>query len=84
VQIANTTCDGRIVSVLEGGYQLGGECSSAFVKSVSAHVSALTRGAASSQKFNVTLSSAAMEHEQRVSSFLCEVSHHSNFYEVPR
>lgn len=33
VQIANSCCEGRIVSVLEGGYQLGGEFYSAFAQS---------------------------------------------------
>ncbi len=44
VQIANSCCGGRVVSALEGGYQLGGEFSSAFAKSVKAHVSCLARG----------------------------------------
>ena len=33
VQIANSCCEGRVVSVLEGGYQLGGEYYSAFAQS---------------------------------------------------
>ena len=33
VAIANSCCEGRIVSVLEGGYQLGGEYCSAFAQS---------------------------------------------------
>jgi hypothetical protein len=33
VQLANSCCDGRIVSVLEGGYQLGAEYCSAFAQS---------------------------------------------------
>lgn len=33
VQIANSCCGGRVVSVLEGGYQLGGEHCSAFAQS---------------------------------------------------
>ncbi len=44
VSIAHTYCEGRIVSVLEGGYQLGGEYTSAFAKSVYAHVEALVHG----------------------------------------
>lgn len=31
-------CNGRIVSSLEGGYQIGGEFYSAFARSVKAHV----------------------------------------------
>ena len=41
MRIANTVCDGRVVSSLEGGYQLGGEFCSAFAKSVKSHVSTL-------------------------------------------
>lgn len=32
IRIANSHCQGRIVSALEGGYQLGGEYVSAFAK----------------------------------------------------
>ena len=45
VRIANSTCEGRVVSVLEGGYQILGEHCSAFAKSVKAHVAALASGA---------------------------------------
>ena len=45
VKIANSCCHGRIVSSLEGGYQIAGEYSSAFAKSVKIHVNALMRGA---------------------------------------
>lgn len=45
VRIANSCCDGRVVSALEGGYQLSGEFCSAFAKSVKKHVSALVQGA---------------------------------------
>jgi hypothetical protein len=41
MKIANSTCDGRVVSALEGGYQLGGEFCSSFAKSVKSHVSTL-------------------------------------------
>ena len=44
VQIANTTCEGRIVSALEGGYQTQGEYCSAFAKSVRAHVWSMCTG----------------------------------------
>lgn len=44
VRIANSCCEGRIVSALEGGYQTGGEYCSAFAKSVKAHVLALEKG----------------------------------------
>lgn len=40
-QVANTCCNGRIVSVLEGGYRIQGSFVSAFARSVAAHVAAL-------------------------------------------
>ncbi len=52
VEIANSSCGGRIVSVLEGGYQLGGEHSSAFAKSVFAHVHSLAVGSRTKRKFD--------------------------------
>jgi acetoin utilization deacetylase AcuC-like enzyme/ankyrin repeat protein len=45
IRVANSCCEGRVVSALEGGYQIGGEFSSAFAKSVKTHVAALTTGA---------------------------------------
>jgi acetoin utilization deacetylase AcuC-like enzyme len=39
IRIANTYSNGRIVSVLEGGYRIQGGIVSAFAKSVAAHVS---------------------------------------------
>ncbi|CAM9429001.1 unnamed protein product, partial [Chrysoparadoxa australica] len=47
VQVANKCCDGRIVSVLEGGYRIQGGPVSAFGRSVAAHVRALKDGAIS-------------------------------------
>lgn len=44
LKISNTFCEGRIVSVLEGGYQLGGEYYSAFAQSTKAHVRSLSQG----------------------------------------
>lgn len=41
VQVANLCCQGRLVSVLEGGYNLQGGITSAFARSVAAHVRAL-------------------------------------------
>lgn len=51
MRIANTVCDGRIVSALEGGYQLGGEFCSSFAKSVKAHVSTLCCPALNTSKY---------------------------------
>ncbi|GAX85628.1 hypothetical protein CEUSTIGMA_g13043.t1 [Chlamydomonas eustigma] len=44
VEMANRFCKGRIVSVLEGGYNLRGGLVSAFARSVAAHVRALADG----------------------------------------
>lgn len=41
--LAEEHCGGKVVSVLEGGYQIGGEFSSAFARSVAAHVETLAR-----------------------------------------
>jgi acetoin utilization deacetylase AcuC-like enzyme len=38
VRIANKTCEGRIVSMLEGGYRTQGGVVSPFARSVAAHV----------------------------------------------
>lgn len=43
VKMANTFCDGRIVSMLEGGYRVQGGIVSAFARSVAAHVSEAVR-----------------------------------------
>ena len=58
VRIANSCCEGRVVSALEGGYQTGGEFCSAFAKSVKTHVIALERGVAN-------LSEYSQEHADR-------------------
>lgn len=44
IKVANTVCEGRIVSVLEGGYRINGKLASAFSQSVAAHVRALSEG----------------------------------------
>ncbi len=41
VQVANRCCQGRVVSVLEGGYKIQGQVVSAFARSVAAHVKAM-------------------------------------------
>ena len=41
MKIANQTCGGRIVSILEGGYRIQGGLVSPFARSVAAHVKAL-------------------------------------------
>ena len=52
VRVANSCCEGRVVSVLEGGYQILGEHCSAFAKSVKAHVTALSSGAKGSVPYS--------------------------------
>jgi acetoin utilization deacetylase AcuC-like enzyme len=44
VRIANSCCNGRIVSALEGGYMTNGEYCSSFAKSAKAHVASLDKG----------------------------------------
>ena len=50
IRIANSTCQGRVVSALEGGYQISAEHSSAFAKSVKAHVGAMCSAGAAKAK----------------------------------
>lgn len=54
VKIANTCCGGRIVSVLEGGYQLGGEYCSAFAQSAKAHVRSLSLNSSCRSLFSIS------------------------------
>jgi acetoin utilization deacetylase AcuC-like enzyme/ankyrin repeat protein len=44
VKVANTCCNGRVVSVLEGGYKIHGGIVSPFARSVASHVRALVDG----------------------------------------
>uniref|UniRef100_A0A7S3UAV6 Histone deacetylase domain-containing protein n=1 Tax=Picocystis salinarum TaxID=88271 RepID=A0A7S3UAV6_9CHLO len=41
VKVANRCCEGRVISVLEGGYKIGSRFVSAFARSVATHVRAL-------------------------------------------
>ena len=52
VRVANSCCEGRVVSALEGGYQTGGEFCSAFAQSVKVHVIALERGVANTSEYS--------------------------------
>jgi len=52
VKIANTCCNGRIVSVLEGGYKIHGGIVSPFARSVASHVRALCDGAQSRELYD--------------------------------
>ncbi|KAL7559181.1 hypothetical protein ACA910_013189 [Epithemia clementina (nom. ined.)] len=44
IKVANTCCEGRIISVLEGGYKIHGGIVSPFARSVASHVRALVDG----------------------------------------
>lgn len=52
VRIANTCCNGRIVSVLEGGYKIHGGIVSPFARSVAAHVRSLVDGGSSRELYD--------------------------------
>jgi len=47
VKVANTCCNGRVISVLEGGYKIHGGIVSPFARSVASHVRALVDGGSS-------------------------------------
>jgi hypothetical protein len=51
-QVANTCCNGRIVSVLEGGYKIHGGIVSPFARSVASHVRALVDGGNSRELYD--------------------------------
>ena len=52
VKIANTCCNGRIVSVLEGGYKIHGGIISPFARSVASHVRGLVDGGKSRELYD--------------------------------
>lgn len=52
VKVANTCCDGRIVSVLEGGYKIHGGIISPFARSVASHLRALVDGGSSREIYD--------------------------------
>lgn len=54
VKIANKVCEGRVISVLEGGYRLRGMILSAFAQSVTAHVRALIESCTEEYDANTT------------------------------
>lgn len=66
VRLANTHSKGRIVSALEGGYQLNGEVCSAFAKSVKAHVYALSSGAGTRVEYSEEDLVIEKQHERKV------------------
>jgi len=52
VKVANSCCNGRIVSVLEGGYKIHGGIVSPFARSVASHLRALADGGFSRETYN--------------------------------
>jgi len=52
IKVANTCCNGRVVSVLEGGYRIHGGIVSPFARSVASHVRALVDGGKSRELFD--------------------------------
>ena len=52
VKIANTCCNGRVISVLEGGYKIHGGIVSPFARSVASHVRALVDGGRSRELYD--------------------------------
>ncbi|KAL3924670.1 MAG: hypothetical protein SGILL_000907 [Bacillariaceae sp.] len=53
VRLANTCCNGRIVSVLEGGYKIHGGIVSPFARSVASHVRGLADGGKSRELYDL-------------------------------
>lgn len=66
VKIANTCCEGRIVSVLEGGYKIHGGIVSPFARSVASHVRALADGGRSRELYNLEDSNWESQFERHV------------------
>jgi len=52
VKVANKCCNGRIISVLEGGYKIHGGIVSPFARSVASHVRALVEGGNSRELYD--------------------------------
>lgn len=65
VALANKCCEGRVVSLLEGGYNIQGGPISAFARSVTAHVDALSQNTGA--KWNEDDAIWESEHENKMS-----------------
>mmetsp|Transcript_1042 Transcript_1042/g.1348 ORF Transcript_1042/g.1348 Transcript_1042/m.1348 type:complete len:909 (+) Transcript_1042:110-2836(+) len=65
VQLANNHCEGRIISVLEGGYRIQGGPVSAFGRSVANHVEALMHGCRNRCQWDAHLSALQSEVESK-------------------
>lgn len=53
VKVANTCCNGRVISALEGGYKIHGGIISPFARSVASHVRALVDGGNSREQYDL-------------------------------
>lgn len=71
VTVANTCCNGRIVSALEGGYRIQGGIVSAFARSVAAHVQALS--APNRAKWSWAETKADQQRDRRRRVSLCQI-----------
>lgn len=66
VKISNTCCNGRVVSVLEGGYKIHGGIVSPFARSVASHVRALVEGSRSRELYDLEESEQESKHEHQM------------------
>ncbi|KAH7624757.1 hypothetical protein Ndes2526B_g00126 [Nannochloris sp. 'desiccata'] len=64
VQVANRCCQGRVISVLEGGYKIQGQVVSAFARSVAAHVKAMAEP--NGQEWDARDAKWEREHEKQL------------------
>ena len=69
VSLANSVCNGRIVSALEGGYRIQGGIASAFSRSVAAHVRALNE--VNNQVGHHCLNRVSNKHSYTLMRFVC-------------
>jgi len=66
VKVANSCCNGRIVSVLEGGYRIHGGIVSPFARSVASHVRGLMEGGNSRELYDNNESSWESQFEREM------------------
>ena len=70
VRVANLSAQGRVVSLLEGWYQLAGEYTSAFARSVKTHVEALANEGRRSARYDPAEDAHEQAVERQVQRFL--------------
>ena len=75
IRVSNSCCEGRVVSALEGGYQIGGEFCSSFAKSVKTHVASLAAGAKTNMPYSVEDGVREMEVEKALLDEAAERRH---------